>query len=299
MGAAGVTQKRRTWIIALAAALVVGMIATVWVLNQPAAPASAPSPRPTIAATPTPTPTPTPTGHPANTASYDIAALPQINVFTVLNTLPTDDDPYGAFTGVVARSVAEGAPVFADPTGEPVAYLPRDYMYDGTTVPVVEQEANWVRVLLVGRESLPSQGNPAQVMGWLRMQDVELTPLDTVVEVSVSARTVDIVQAGVSERIATDFAWGTEQTPTPLGRSFIMTIRTEPSLTYTRGNPIVYLSVQSPTLDGFGGAKAAITAFHYHDVRSGAVSNGCLRVAPEVTARLAQLPLGTPVIIRA
>ena len=71
--------------------------------------------------------------------------------------------PYGAFTGEAARSRGEGAPVFADPTGQPVAYLARDYVYDGTTVPIVERQENWVKVLLTGRQSIPSQGNPGQV----------------------------------------------------------------------------------------------------------------------------------------
>ncbi len=56
--------------------------------------------------------------------------------------------------------------------------------------------------------------------------------------------------------------------------------------------------MQSPTLDGFGGANVAVTAFHYHDDRSGSISNGCLRVDPAAIEKLAQLPLGTPVIVR-
>ncbi|MCL6444769.1 MAG: aldehyde dehydrogenase family protein [Alicyclobacillus sp.] len=36
-----------------------------------------------------------------------------------------DDDPYGALTGEAARPLAAGAPVFADPAGQPVAFLGR------------------------------------------------------------------------------------------------------------------------------------------------------------------------------
>jgi len=116
--------------------------------------------------------------------------------------------------------------------------------------------------------------------------------------VSISARTIDIVRAGVPQRVATDFGWGTAETPTPLGRTFIMTSAVVPGYEYTRGHPIVYLGVQSPTMDGFGGAEVAVTAFHYHDDRSGAISNGCIRVDSGAIARLAELPLGTPVVIR-
>jgi hypothetical protein len=286
-------------------ALVIVAGGAAWMLRpgEPAASTSTPTTAPTATSAPTPTatptPTPTPTGHPANTASYDLEALPPTNVFTVLATLPVDDDPFGSFTGEQARSRGWAAPVFADPAGEPIAHLPRDYRYDGTIVPVIAHELHWVKVLLTGRQAVPSQGDPAQVAAWLRVQDVELAPTNAIVEVRIGEGTIDVWRDGMRERVATDFGWGTKSTPTPLGRSFIMTIRTEPSLWYTRGHPLVYLSVQSPTLDGFGGVDAAITAFHYHDTRSGSVSNGCIRLDAAAIEKLAKLPLGTPVVIRA
>jgi hypothetical protein len=294
-------RRRVLWLVAALAVLAVALV-TAWMLRPGEPAASGPSPAPTKTVTtpaPTPTAAPTPAPIPANTAVYDPASLPQIDVFAVNPGLPVDDDPFGALTGEDARPLPAGAPVFADPTGEPVAYLPRDLQFDGTTAPIIQREEHWVRVLLVGRQAVPSQGNPAQVTGWLRAQDVEITPLDAVVEVSMSARTIDIVRAGVPERIAGDFGSGVADTPTPIGRTYIMTTRVEPSFGYTRGYPLVYLAAQSPTLDGFGGADVAVTAFHYHDERSGSISNGCLRVDPAAIEKLAQLPLGTPVIVRA
>ncbi|WP_109209210.1 MULTISPECIES: L,D-transpeptidase [Microbacterium] len=296
-------DRRRAWLlIVLAAVLLAGVIAAVWLLRPSEAESSAPpaataTSTPTPARTPTPTPTPTPPGFAANTSAYDVAALPQVNVFAVIPALPVDD---AAFTNALPlHAVAKGigAPVWADPTAAPVAYLPREYPYDGTSVPVVEQQEHWVKVLLTGRQAVPSQGNPAQVTGWVRLTDVDLAADDTSVVVSISGRSIDIVRGGVSERIATDFAWGTESTPTPVGRTFIMTTRTVPEYGYTRGHPIVYWAVQSPTLDGFGGADVAVAAFHYHDARSGSISNGCIRVDEAAITRLAELPLGTPVIV--
>lgn len=245
----------------------------------------------------TPTPTTTETGFAANTADYDVAQLEQVNVFTVLSDLPVDDEPTATFTGETALALGVGAPVFADPEGEPVAYVPREFPHDGTALPVVERQTHWVRVLLTGRQAVPSQGDPAQVSGWLRVADVELSPNDTVVKVDISDRTVDIVRDGDAETVATDFGWGIESTPTPLGRTFIMTSRVVEEFWYARGHPIVYLAVQSPTLDGFGGADVAITAFHYHDQRSGAVSNGCIRLDEDAITALGELPPGTPVMI--
>lgn len=286
--------------MAVAATLVaVGGIA-VWVAaEQPDGAAPAATPAPIASALPTASATPTPSGFPANTAGYDLSGLPQVDVYAVIGALPVDADPGGSFTGELARANAERIPVFADPTGEPVAALPRDHFYDGTTVPVIQRQEHWVQVLLTGRSALPSTGDPGQITGWLRVQDVELTATDATIEVDLAARTIDIAHRdGTRERVADDYGWGAEETPTPTGRSFVMMVRTEPSLTYTRGHPLVYLSVQSPTLDGFGGAPVAVTAFHYHDARSGAISNGCLRLGPEAIDRLAQLPVGTPVVIR-
>lgn len=293
----------RAWIAVILGAVVVAAGFTgAWLLRSDAEDPPAAASTPTVvtpSATPTPevTPPPAPAGFAANTASYDLAALPQVDVFAVVPQLPVDSDPASAPTGEVVSATGAGAPVFADPAGDPVAVLPAEYVYGGTTVPVVERQEHWVRVLLTGRQATPSTGNPGQLSGWLRTQDVAFAAVDARVEVSLSARTIDIVRPGGAERIATDFGSGVEGTPTPTGRSFIMTTRVEPSFGYTRGYPLVYLSVQSPTLDGFGGADVAITAFHYHDARSGAISNGCIRLDPAAIEKLAELPMGTPVLI--
>lgn len=290
----------RAWILigvigALLLALIV-VIAALW-QHENEAPAAEPREVSVPTATPTPSPSPTPTGFAANTGTYDALSLPETNVFAVLPQLPTDDAPSAAFTGFTARAIAEAAPVWADPLGEPVAALPREHRYGGTTVAVVERQDNWVRVLLTGRQSVPSGGSAAQLTGWLRTADVELASMDATVEVSLSQRTIDIVRGGVSERIATDFGSGTEATATPIGRAFIH-LSEVTSFDYARGYPIVYLSLQSPVLDGFGGADVAVTAFHYHDSRTGAISNGCIRLDEAAITALAELPEGTGVVIR-
>ena len=294
------------WIVVVVALLAVAGVSVWWAStgSQTSAAPAPPTASGSVTSTPTPsatpTPTPTPTGFAANTTVYPLDALPQVDVYAVIPALPVDDDPQGVMTGDTVRAATDRIPVFADPTAEPVASLPRDYQFDGTTVPVVERQDHWVRVLLTGREAVPSAGNPAQLSGWLRTQDVEFTRADATVEVGLTTRTIDIVHAdGTRERVADDFGSGTASTPTPIGRTFVMMVRVEPSFGYTRGHPLVYLGVQSPTLDGFGGAAVAVTAFHYHDARSGAISNGCLRLGPEAIDRLAQLPLGTAVYVTA
>lgn len=146
------------------------------------------------------------TGEPANTTSYDTASLPQIDVWTLNPALPVDDDPFGAVTGELAQPLS-AAPIFADPTGQPIGYLPREAAYGGTIVPVVVHDTHWVKVLLAGRQGLPPEGSAAQAVGWLRVADVELTRAESFVEVHLEARTIDIVTAVGRERVASDFAW--------------------------------------------------------------------------------------------
>ncbi|MBA8816345.1 lipoprotein-anchoring transpeptidase ErfK/SrfK [Microbacterium halimionae] len=285
-------------VILVAGAVVVGFFAAA--SPDASVTTAVETPTPTaIPSMPSPTPTPVDTGFSENTEVYDTSSLQTVDVFSVNPALPRDDDPFGESTGLVAQPVAAGAAVFADPTAGPVAFLPQTQTFEGTIVPVIEEQDHWVKVLLVGRAGVPPEASSAQTVGWLRAADVALAPVDTHVEVSLSARTIDIVSDAGSERIATDFGSGTAETPTPTGRMFIMMTRTVPEFGYTRGHPLVYLSAQSPTLAGFADASVAITAFHYHDARSGTISNGCLRLAPEAIDRLAQLRPGTLVVVSA
>ncbi|WP_298744977.1 L,D-transpeptidase [uncultured Microbacterium sp.] len=235
-------------------------------------------------------------GAPENSTIYDVATLTQIDVWSVTPAMPVDDDPFGPLTGELAQPLV-AAPIFADPTGEPVGYLPREAAYGGTTVPVIAHDTHWVKVMLAGRQGVPPEGNAAQTVGWLRVADVELRPVAECVEVHLSAHTIDIITDAGAERVADDFAWGKPATPTPVGRTFVMWTTVVPEFAYTQGHPLTYLGVQSPAMAGFDGGAAAVTAFHYYKVRSGDVSFGCIYLDAAATDRVAQLPPGTPVII--
>jgi hypothetical protein len=295
-------SARPRWVPLVVAAAVLVVLAIVLAVvigtNRAPEPAAAP-PAPSVPAPAVPTPSPTPTeiGTPADAAAYDLAALPAAEVYSVIPALPVDADPEAPLAGVLASPAGAEIPVFAQPGQPPVARLPQTQRYGGSTVPVVERQTHWVRVLLAGRQGAPPEGNPAQLTGWLRAADVTLTEDSTRVEVDIAARTVAIVTDSGVESVAADFGWGTDATPTPRGRTFIMHTEAVPAFGYTRGHPLVYLGVQSPTLAGFSGATVAVTAFHYHDARSGAISNGCLRLDAAAIDRLALLPAGTPVVI--
>lgn len=235
--------------------------------------------------------------YPANTADYDLSTLPTVDVFSLASSLSVDDRPGDPLPGLVATPRAPGAALFNDPLAAPVAVLPPELRFDGTTVPVIERRQSWAKIMLPGRAGLPSEGKAGQLTAWVRASDVDITRTDLSVRVSLAARSIAIVDAGVVRYETGGFALGAPATPTPVGRTFIMTTRVDPSAGFTRGHPVVYLGLQSPTLDGFNGASTAITAFHYHDVREGPVSNGCLRVDAGTIGELAALPPGTPVTI--
>ena len=277
------------------ASLVLALVMAIQRAPEPlAAPVTASAaPRPAV----TPTPTPTEIGPPADASVYDVGALPAAEVYSMIPALPVDPDPTAPFAGLLASPVSADIPVFAAPGQTPVARLPQSQRYGGSTVPVVERQTHWLRVLVAGRQGTPPEGDPGQLTGWVRAADVTLVEDGTRVEVSIAARTVNIITAAGVESVATDFGWGTDATPTPIGRTFVMHTEVVPAFGYTRGHPLVYLGVQSPTLAGFSGAPVAVTAFHYHDARSGPISNGCLRLDAAAIDRLAQLPAGTPVVI--
>ncbi|MCU1514308.1 MAG: hypothetical protein JWO10_1398 [Microbacteriaceae bacterium] len=283
-------RVRKTLLISGAAAVAVAVaVAAFLVWPRGAETTVAAKPTPVMTATPAPTPTPTPE------PVYDLTGLPVQDVFAITPALPVDDGS-GSFTGLVATPLGASAPVFATPGATPVAQLPVTLRFGGTTVPIVERREGWVRVLLAGRQATPATGNPGQLSGWLRVNDVSITTLPASIEVHIAQKTVEIVTSAGRELVANNFGWGSSKTPTPLGRTFIM-ISEDSHAGYTRGHNTVYLGVQSPTLNDFAGTPVAVTAFHYHDVRSGAVSNGCIRLDAAATDRLAQLPQGTPVTI--
>lgn len=272
--------------IVAAAAITIAVIVAGAAPDTKAAPSASPSMSPEADS-----------GFPANTEAYDLQALPAVDVFTLARGLPVDDAPDAPVLPLLATPLGAGAPLFADPLSAPVGRLPSSFEFNGTTVPVIEKQDNWVRVMVSGRAGLPSEGVTGQLTSWMRAADVSVVDNTISVRVSLGTPNISILDGDEVVYESAGFAIGAPATPTPTGRSFIMTTQTDPNAGYTRGHSLVYLGVQSLTLDGFAGQNNAITAFHYHDDRSGDISNGCLRVDVDTIDRLAALPLGTPVVV--
>ncbi len=283
-------------VLAVAAASIVVLAIVVALALQPRETRAAPSPAPVPSSSPSPSPI---DQNPQNTEDYDLAALPVVDVFAIAATLPVDDAPLAPPLPMVATPKASGTPLFPDPHSAPVGVLPAQLTFDGTTVPVLERDTHWAKIMLSGRAGYPSGGVTGQLTAWVRATDVDIVPSRMSVRVSLSTPSIQILDGDAVVYETGEAAIGSPATPTPIGRTFIMTSRIDPEAGFTRGHPIVYLGLQSPTLDGFDGQDNAITAFHYHDARQGAISNGCLRVSAESIEKLAALPLGTAVVITA
>lgn len=160
-----------------------------------------------------------------------------------------------------------------------------------------------MRVLLVDKVSggwvkvqLPVR--PNGVSGWVAAKDVKLEPVMDRLVVSLRARTLTLYSAG--QPIATGpVGIGTTANPTPTG-TFYVTDRVQPSTPNgAYGAFALGLSAHSTTLSEFGNGDGQIGIHGTNDPGSigKAVSHGCIRVGNTLALKLAQVPLGTPVVI--
>ncbi|WP_328808997.1 L,D-transpeptidase [Nonomuraea montanisoli] len=224
---------------------------------------------------------------PAAGASVTATALPQATTLTQLNGLPQDTDTFGELSGVVVHPVRTVA-VHAQPGGTPVATLPAKQLGSLTWVPVVEARKGWYRVLL------PSK--PNHVTGWINAKGLKKARSRYRAIVKLGARQLTVMNA--SKKLGTwTVAVGGPQTPTPVGRTFLLALMSPKKKTYS---PLILpLGTHSQTLDTFGGGPGTVAFHGWPDrkVFGQAVTHGCVRVPARALKVLAGLPLGTPVLI--
>lgn len=212
--------------------------------------------------------------------------LPVSSTYTELTGAPADPDPTGQTNGLVAHPIRE-TPVRDAPDGRPIARMETTQFGD-TWLPVIAEQPGWVQVLL------PSK--PSKTAGWIRADDVERAISPYVIKVHLGAKKLELVRDG---NVVDDWSVGigTPETPTPTGRTFLLGAFSNPNETYS---PVFLpLGVHSPTLDSFGGGPGTVAIHSWPDasVFGTAVSNGCIRVPQDALQKLAEVPLGTLVII--
>ena len=219
--------------------------------------------------------------------SVTVTALPKAITLTELSGLPQDTDMYGKLSGIVvhpARTVA----IYSQPGGKPAATLPAKQLGSQTWVPVVEVRKGWYRVLL------PSK--PNHVTGWIKAKGLKKARSRYRAIVKLGTRQLTVMNA--SKKLGTwTVAVGGPETPTPVGRTFLLALMSPKEKTYS---PLILpLGTHSPTLDTFGGGPGTVAFHGWPDrkVFGKAVTHGCIRVPASALKVLARLPLGTPVLI--
>lgn len=157
--------------------------------------------------------------------------------------------------------------------------------------PDAASAADWLEVYLPIR--------PNGTTGWIRRQDVTLSSNPYRIEIDVAAHQLRVYKAN-EPWLETPVAIGTGNTPTPIGRFYVIELLQPPDPDGAYGPYAFGLSGFSETLTEFAGGGGVIGIHGTNDPSSLGtdVSHGCVRMANEVISRLAGvLPLGTPVLI--
>ena len=248
--------------------------------------------RPPVPAPPIPRKTATPApAIPARTAvsAEKLAKLPKATTFTVVSRTPLDTDPFAAPSGMVVHPTAQRV-VYASPGGRAIARLPSTQLGAPTWVPVIASVPGWQQILLPSR--------PNRATGWISTGEGGLRTRhsDYLVRVEAAAHRATVLRGG--HRVARwKVAVGTAETPTPLGRTFIVTTLTPAYPTYSR--LFFPLGTHSDVLKSFDGGPGTIALHTWpsSEVFGHAVTHGCVRVPARALRLLARIPPGSPVII--
>jgi lipoprotein-anchoring transpeptidase ErfK/SrfK len=179
---------------------------------------------------------------------------------------------------------APGSPVveatLSNPTveGQPLALFAFD------------QQGDWLQVRVPDR--------PNGTLGWVEANQVQLTPVDNRIVISVSQRNLRVFDKAQQVLYETNVAVGKDRTPTPLGRFYVDIWLPDPGSPY--GQFLLSIAGFSDVLKTFGGGRGQIAMHGWSDtsVMGTAASNGCIRMRNADITHVASLaPLGTPVEI--
>lgn len=216
----------------------------------------------------------------------DISALPLADTYGVVEGAPGDPAVDVATDGAVVHPERE-TPVHDAPEGTPIARV-EPTQFGDVWFPVVAEQGGWVQILL------PSK--PFGSTGWVRADDMQRASTPFRVEVHLGSMTMELLR---DESVVGEWTIGigAADTPTPVGRTFLLGAFSDPAQTFS---PVILpLGAHSPTLDTFGGGPGTV-AIHTWPTEDGfgtASSNGCIRVPQDALDELVEVPLGTLVMI--
>ncbi|MCY1138878.1 L,D-transpeptidase [Actinoplanes sp. Pm04-4] len=217
------------------------------------------------------------------------AGLPKISYWSAASGLPRDPATHSGSALVEGLRPYGKTAIYDAPGGEPRAFLPRSISGLPVTAPVVDKRPGWLAVLI------PSINRR---IGWVPTSAGAVHRLRDQLVVDRSRRELTWLRDG-RQRGHWKVAVGSSRTPTPLGRTFVM------GRTITQGS--VYGGLDALVLGAVPDDREALsaslrnghTAIHAWTDESAfgrSISNGCVRVPPDVQRLLLEhLPEGVPV----
>ena len=231
---------------------------------------------------------------PTPVSAAEFAKLTQATTFTSIPAAAHDQAPFEVTDGVVMHPLTAQV-IYLGPGEKPVGVLPTTELGGPTWVPVVASTPGWIQVLLPSR--------PDRSTGWIYDNGTASTNLEVrvtpyLIQIEVGARKLTVYESGVSLGTWT-VAVGAAGTPTPTGRTFLLSLLAPPHPTYS---PLIMpLGTHSTALSSFGGGPGTVGLHGWPDpaVFGQAVSNGCVRVPATALRILSKIPLGTLVLITA
>lgn len=227
------------------------------------------------------------TGKPANHSKpVKLSSLVEATTHTRLDGAAADPNPQQATDGWIVRPKKVIA--LRDAPGGRAFGKIGPMQIGETWLPVIAQRDNWTRVLL------PSKPNGST--GWLRSAHLQRQFTPYLIRVHLSSMRLELYFEGRAINSWT-IGIGKPDTPTPIGRTFLLGSIVDPDQTYS---PIILpLGSHSDTLDSFGGGPGtvAIHTWPTTDVLGTASSNGCIRVSQDALNQLTRVPLGTLVLV--
>lgn len=198
-------------------------------------------------------------------------------------------------SSLIANASVPEVAVFDAPNGpSPSRVLTNPTPTNGKLVFLVDDLTvnGWVKVLLPVR--------PNGTTGWVRAQDVAVTPDPYKIVVDLGEHKLTLLKKGKNV-LEAPAGIGKGNTPTPGGRYYVAQLYKPPNPKGIYGPYAYALNGYSEVLPDFNGGDPiiGIHGTNQPDLVGQDVSHGCIRVANDVITKLADVvPLGSPVQIK-
>lgn len=202
---------------------------------------------------------------------------------TAAGTAPTSTLP------AIPRSSLNSAGVKKVDTG--FEYSNPTYFRNPLVFHVIEKQGDWLKVLIPVR--------PNHTVGWVKASEVTLSTTEFRFQLDLSTFRMTVFK-GAEVFLEADVVIGRDNTPTPIGRFYLLEKIKQKDPNGIYGTWILATNGYSETLDTFNGGLPVI-ALHgtnQPELIGTQASNGCVRMLNDIADQLAEVvPAGTPIDI--